>query len=273
MQIVFNTGGTNTRVAVSTDGKSLSEVKTMETNEDPQLWIEDMVKAGAELTHGKKPTSVCGGIAGVWDENKNKLLRSPNLTSFERVPLKKKLTEAFGVEVALDNDVVMEGLGEATMGAGRRKQIVAHMTIGTGIGGVKIENGKVAMNAWGFEPGHQILEEEGGEVGYLESFASGAAMERIYGKKPDEIDDPEIWDHETRLIAIGINNLIVFWSPEIVILGGGLMNKIKLEDVKRHLAAQLKIFPKYADIQLSQLGEKSGLYGALVYTNKNREDY
>jgi len=154
------------------------------------------------------------------------------------------------------------------VGAGRRKRIVGYLTIGTGIGGVKIEDGKICSRIYGFEPGHQIIDVNE-EVGYLDDFASGSAMRKIYGKPPEEIDDMDIWEKETQMIAVAIHNAVCFWSPEIVIMGGSLMQKIKMSNLRQIIGQQMKRLPKLPEIVQVELKEKAGLYGALAALRSN----
>jgi glucokinase len=264
MNILFDIGATRSRVAISPDGSSLSDMLTIPTAAVYEKGVKDLGKIISKLAKKDKINNVCGGVAGVLDENKSQLLRSPNLAGWEKQPLKKSLAEITGAKVYLNNDAALEGLGEATMGAGRRKQIVAFLTVGTGIGGVKVEDGRICPNLWGYEPGHQIIDVNG-KVGYWEEFAGGPAMEKVYGKKPEEIKDEAVWDQETRLLAIGIHNLILFWSPEILILGGGILKSIDLEKLKSYVREEMTMFPKIPEMVRSELGEKSGFYGAMAY--------
>ena len=157
MNLIFNIGGTKIKLAVSPDGSTIPEVITLETPENAEEGLTVISEAVSKLTGRDRVSAVCGGIAGVWDSSKTKLIRSPNLKGWEKIPLKKKLEEIFGAKTYLHNDVALEGLGEATYGAGRRKLTVVYMAIGTGIGGVKIHEGKICPTAAGFEPGFQII--------------------------------------------------------------------------------------------------------------------
>lgn len=263
MYLVFNIGGTNTRVGISADGQTLDKSDSFATCANFDHQLTRLKQTTENMREGKKIRVICGGIAGLWYTTRAKIYKSPNLPEWEGLAIKKKIESEFGVRTLLGNDVEMEGLGEAAAGAGRRKQIVVYLGIGTGIGGVKIVDGKVCPRVYGFEPGHQIIDASG-EVGYLESFAGGAAMKKMFGKEPWEIEDNQIWEREAQLISIGIHNAIMFWSPEIVILGGSLMQKIDLGLVKKLLSQQLKMLPKMPEIALGELGDKAGLYGALT---------
>ena len=264
ISLIFNTGGSKTKLAISTDGSALAKTVIYETNQDFDLWLIEFERRAKEMCGDNQIGVICGGIAGSWDEKKTRLLRSPNLREWENRPIKKKIEENFGVPVYLENDVALEGMGEAKSGAGRRYQICVFTAIGSGIGGVKIENGKICPNAFGYEPGHQILDVDG-EVTYWEEFAGGVAMTRTYGQKPENLKDPEIWEREVRLLATGLNNVIVMWSPEILILGGGVMKSVDINLLTDLIKQQMQIFPKIPKIVLGELGEKAGLYGALAY--------
>ncbi|TAN58722.1 ROK family protein [Patescibacteria group bacterium] len=188
-----------------------------------------------------------------------------NLRGWSKKPLAKELKKIFGAPVLLENDAGLAGLGEAVYGAGKGKKIVAYLTISTGVGGARIVDEKIDKNAFGFEPGHQIVFLNK-KFTTLENIASGTAIEKKYGKKPFEIFDAKIWDNVAKDLAYGLHNVAVLWSPDIIILGGSMMKKIGIpvERVKFHLSKILKIFPKSPLIKKSKLGDLAGLYGALA---------
>jgi len=272
MILIFNIGGTKIKLAVSPDGNTVPEMITLDTPPDAETGLEAIAAATKKITGRDRISAVCGGIAGVWDQGKTKIMNSPNLKKWEKKPLKKRLEEMFEAKTYLQNDVALEGLGEATYGAGRRKETVAYMAVGTGIGGVKIHDGKICPTAFGFEPGFQIINYDG-RAGYLEEFAGGPAMEKVFGAKPEDLKNEADWEKETRILAIGIHNAIVFWSPEIMILGGGIMQSINLAKLTGYITEELKIFPTGPLIVRSELGEKSGLYGALAYLKQQSPGY
>jgi len=162
-------------------------------------------------------------------------------------------------------------LGEATFGAGKGKGIVVYMTISTGIGGARIVDNNLDENAMGFEPGHQIINFQSkfhlkyGAPGDLESYASGSALQKRYKKMPSKITDKKIWKQVHQYLAYGLHNAIVFWSPDIIVLGGGLMNHtaIKISELQKNIKKTLKIFPKTPLIKKATLKDVGGLYGAL----------
>ena len=175
----------------------------------------------------------------------------------------------FRAPVFLENDAALTGLGEVWYGAAKGKKIAVFITVSTGVGGSRIVNGKIDANFFGFEPGHQILDIGAcsGKIckdSYLLNRISGSAIKKRFNKKPEEISSKKIKDDLSRWLAIGLNNAIVFWSPEIIVLGGSIMNIIPLDKVRGHLRKILKIFPAPPPIKKAALGDLGGLYGALI---------
>lgn len=270
--LLFDIGGTKMRLALSEDGKAFSTPHIIPTP-------KDFAQAMGEIkmfTQGKRITAAAGGIAGVMDKKKGSLFRSPNLRSWEGKPFLKLLKEAIKADAFIENDADLAGLGEAVHGAGKSKRIVAYLTISTGVGGVRIVDKKIDANTMGFEPGHHILFAYNGNPcpcggkGDLEAHISGSALEKRYGKKPEDIDDKTIWDEEARILAYALNNVSVFWSPEVIMLGGSLMEKISIEKVREYIKKVLTIFPAMPKIERATLGDLGGLYGALVLLKEQK---
>ena len=168
----------------------------------------------------------------------------------------------------MENDTALVGLGEATSGAGLGKSIVAYITVSTGVGGVRIVDGKIDRNSFGFEPGHQVILPNGsscncGGIGHLETLVAGFYLERTYKQKPEDIKDPEVWDEVAKYLGLGLCNSIVHWSPDIVVLGGAVMKSVDLEKVKVYLKEYLTIFPQPPDLVPAKFDADGGLYGAL----------
>lgn len=256
------------RVAVSDDGNTLKETKIVPTPPNFEEGIQTLKQVSDELSTGEKIDGAAGGVAGVLDKSKTQLIQSSHVTNWVNKPLKQELEEIFGTEVKLENDADIEGLGEALKGAGMGKKIVAYITIGTGVGGVRIVNGQIDQNALGFEPGHQIIVPEGnpcdcGGKGHLETYIGGSYLEKIHGQKAENITNPAVWDEVSKSLAIGLTNTIVHWSPEIVILGGSVSESIPLDKVQEYLKQNLTVFPQVPQVVLATLGQDAGFYGAL----------
>jgi predicted NBD/HSP70 family sugar kinase len=222
----------------------------------------------ARIISGRNVEAAAGGIAGVLDKDKKTLVKSPNLATWENRPLSKGLEQILGCVVTIENDAGLAGLGEVFFGAGRNHHIVTYITVGTGIGGTRIVDGKIDRRVYGFEPGHQILDVDGsitGSVADLEELVAGCGIKRRYNMSPEEIKDSKVWEQVTKYLAYGLHNTILHWSPEIVIVGGGLIesNVIPIDALNKHLGEITKMYPSVPRIVKSELGETSGLYGAL----------
>lgn len=257
MYLLFDIGGTNLRIATS-NGKTLISSKIVPTPKDFEQGIQTIKQISDELTQEGKIQAVGGGIAVVFDKEKNTSIKSTHLQGWVNHNIKEALEKIFGVPVKLENDTAVNGLGEAVFGAGKGSTIACVLTIGTGVGGVRIVNGKIDEKSCGFEPGHQIIVIDGkdcqcGGKGHFEAYVAGSYI----GRDAD-------WDQVARYLSIGLNNTIVHWSPDIVILGGAVMKSVSLEKIKAYLEKDLTIFPKAPEIVSAKLGDKGGLYGALA---------
>ncbi len=268
MYVLFDIGGTKTRITVS-DGNSVPEPKIIPTPPDFQQGLQTIKTIADELANGQKIDGVAGGIAGPLDSDKTMLVKSPHVGGWINKPLKEELQKLFGNNVHLENDADLGGLGEATKGAGKDHNIVAYYTVSTGVGGVRIVDGKIDQNTLGFEPGHQIIIPDGnqcecGGKGHLEAYVGGLYLPRTYQQKGEEITDPKIWDEISKNLAIGLTNSTVHWSPDIFVLGGSVSKSLPLDRVEFYLKQDLTIFPKTPALAKGILGDSAGLYGALV---------
>ncbi len=211
----------------------------------------------------KEPMRFIVGLPGTLSPEKNLLDRAPNLLLWEKIPIKKILEETFKVSVYLENDTALVGLGEAHFGAGRGFGIVAYISVSTGVGGVRIVDGKIDESSFGFEPGHQIIEGKD-----LELQIGGAALKHHFGKDPREITDPSVWAEMARVLSVGLYNMALLWSPEVIILGGSMVRGspgISVAEVEKNTKELLKIFPHPPAIIPSTLEDLGGLWGGLAY--------
>lgn len=268
MFLLFDIGGTNMRVAVSNDGQNITASKIIAKPEDFSDGIAALKEVAEELSKNTKFDGIAGGIAGVLDKEKTQLIQSSHIMEWVGNPLKQELEKVFGCKALLENDADIEGLGEATRGAGKGNRIVAHITLGTGVGGVRIIDGKIDQNSLGFEPGHQIIVPDGdpcncGGEGHLEVYVAGSYVEQTYGQKGEHITDPKVWERISRYLAIGLVNTAVHWSPDVITLGGNAVLSVPLEQVQAYFNELLTIFPTAPQILKSTLNDDAGLYGAL----------
>lgn len=256
--LLFDIGGTSMRVARGADG-TLSGIHKMPTPEDPYAAVACIVfyaKGIPDLA------SVSGGIAGLIEEGV--VRRSPHLSRWNGFPFASALAEALMVPVSVKNDAELAALGEAVYGAGKDYALVGYLGIGTGIGGAHIENKRIAPHASGFEPGHQILDIDTGAT--FEGLVSGSALKRAFGKPAQELPRT-VYEDLTPTLVTGIYNVLLAWSPDVLVLGGSLMNDengYRMKDVERLLATLPGALPQMPVLAHSALGDDNGLWGALA---------
>lgn len=273
MYIVFDIGGTKTRIASSQDLHSFSEPRIFPTVKNFTDGLRIFSQIIRELTNGEKIESCAGGIAGLVEKNTGKIFQTPNLPDWSGQELGKILGEDLVAPIFIENDTAMAGLGEAWSGAGQDKNIVAYLTISTGVGGTRIVDRQIDQSVIGFEPGHQIIDigsvknGSNDHSGHLDDLISGQAFQNRFGRPAYEVTDEKIWQATARLLAIGLYNTILHWSPTVIVLGGSMMKTpgIKIEAVTKELGRLPHIFPTLPEIKKATLGDLSGLYGSLAY--------
>lgn len=185
-------------------------------------------------------------------------------------PLAEEFERLSGTKMYLENDTAVVGLGEAIQGPGKHFNIVAYMTVSTGVNGVLVVNKKIAPNALGYEIGNQLVDFDksyDNNSNDFEELVSGANFQRRFGKQAHEMQDPNVWNEEANLVSVGVVNMILFWSPEIVILGGSVSKSIPLDILIGKVSERLTIFPQIPQIKKSELGDFAGLWGALYYAH------
>ncbi len=267
--LIFDIGGTNLRLAV-TNGHGFSKPVHVPIEKNYQKALQLIARSAAALIGTKKLTGVAGGLPGPLDSKKTMLLQSTHLPGWARKPFARDLGHIFKAPVYLENDNAVVGLGEAIHGAGKGEAIVGYVGIGTGINGCKIDRGMIAPNALGFEIGHHFMNitiahhrHPSPHPGDWESLVSGSALEVNYGKPAVTIIDKRIWRNMDKLVAIGLANVAMFWSPSIIVVGGSLTKRLSLINIRSEFKNILKIYPIKPKIVFGTLGDYGGLYGAL----------
>lgn len=244
-------GGTNIRVAlVDSEGTVVERVRASSQDNAAGSLIDAVSRLYTPSVRG-----IGIGVAGIIDRKMGVVLRSPNLSAIEGKRLKSMLVERFSCPVYIENDANAAAIGEKWLGAGRRFSSFVLLTLGTGIGGGVIHNDRLLSIA--AELGHMTVEPGGlrcgcGNTGCLEAFASARAIvlraiESIETGAESllrecckgnfyKITPEDVYNHALegdalsrdvlrtagRYLGIGIGNIINTFSPEAIILGGGL---------------------------------------------------
>ena len=273
MTLVFDIGKTHTRLARIDDVGGGVPVITdrieYDTPQDFNEAISKMVEGFKKLGMDSTTKALCGSVPGKWNKETGVITYAPHLTGWVGNSFSKSLYAAGidpSVALNIENDAALAGLAETVHGAGVGKHIVAYMTVSTGIGGARIVDGKIDATHDGSEPGHQIVDWSTGAT--LEDLASGRGIKDHHGNEIQEIGDPQIRAEITHVLAAGIHNMIVHWSPDIVVLGGPVVmveRGVDLEVVKKYVGKSLG-FGDVPEIVKSALYPDAGLIGAAVYS-------
>lgn len=198
--------------------------------------------------------------------------------------LRGALSKGLGTEVEIDTDVNGAGLAEYKWGVAKGKSPVVYLTVGTGIGGGVIIDGKPLHGLVHPEVGHMRIVREDSNNDFdgvcpyhgdcLEGLASGVALSARWGVPAYQLPKGhEGWEFETEYLAAGVANLVLTVSPEIIILGGGVMKKDFLFPMIRAKVKQILngyvqkpevTEPNNAYIVAPGLKTYSGLLGAIA---------
>ena len=156
---------------------------------------------------------------------------------------------ALGCPIGFDTDVNASVLGEVTFGQAKGADCVIYLTVGTGVGGGIYIEGNLLHGMLHPEAGHVLIRKRAddayrGKCPYhkncLEGLASGPAIEERWGDRAVNLADrPEVWDMEADYIAQALTGYILTLSPQMIILGGGVMHQTQLFPLIRDKVTQL----------------------------------
>jgi predicted NBD/HSP70 family sugar kinase len=180
------------------------------------------------------------------------------------VTLGQDIQDALGTMPILFNDAELVALGEYYHGAGKGAKNMLYVTVSTGVGGAFIHDGEIMQGEYNTELGHQKVGED-----TLENQISGTAVERLYGVKPQDLKDEAVREHLADILADGLYDNTLHFSPDLIILGGSMIvgkNPIPLERVRQSFEAHIMtIYPNAPRIEKAKLSSLGGLYGAMSY--------
>jgi fructokinase len=275
-------GGTKWVCAVGTGPDDLRETVTF-----PTTAPEETISRAAEFLGGNGPLAAVGvGSFGPIDVR----LASPTWGSITTTPkpgwanteLAPVLGEALDLPVAFDTDVNAAALGEQRWGAAAGLETFCYITVGTGLGGGGLANGRLMHGLLHPEFGHmriphdRTLDPFDGACPYhgdcFEGLASGEAIRQRWGRRGEELEDEAVWRLEAEYLALGLVNVICTLSPQRIILGGGVMKQPTLLPLVRRRVQELAA--GYFDareltaavddyIVAPALGDRAGVLGAL----------
>ena len=293
-------GGTHLRVALVDDGgRILKQLKQETPKGDSALCIVEALANAARQWDSEKLPVVATSIMvpGAVDAEKAVVLQAPNLPSLVNFQLKAELERRLGWPVFLENDANAAAVGEMWMGAARGCCDVISVTLGTGVGGGVILDGKLWRGSHGSagEIGHTTVDPfsglkcKCGNTGCLELFASATAIVRMTrenlamfpesGLKSEELTAAQVYEagrigDELALavfkrfgmyLGIGLANLINLIDPQIIVISGGAVNGWDLFAPEMYRQVEERAFRTTAQqvkIARAECGDNAGLLGA-----------
>ena len=205
------------------------------------------------------------------------LLISESKKGWKGTNLSTEFKSNLDAMICIDTDVNAAAIGEYNYGAGQDCQTLVYITIGTGIGGGILVNGKPYTGNFHLELGHMLVPNSDNFQGVCrihgdcwEGLASGPSIEARWGVQPSEIPEShEAWEKEAELLARGIVSIIANHSPDRIILGGGVMKQKHLFSMIRQKVAEIwnsyTPLPSLSELIVEpDLGLDSGIVGSLI---------
>jgi len=262
--IGVDVGGTKVLAGIVDEkGAIVKQVRRETPKQGGTLLTQTIADAAKELAAQYPVTAVGISAAGFVSSDRKRMLATPNITDWNGVDLDAQLTHLIGLPVIVENDANAAAWGEAKFGAGRGRDHLMMLTIGTGIGGGVVVNGELYRGAFGIagEFGHVRVVPDGhpcgcGAKGCFEQYASGSGLLRHAREAaiahpesaknllsrgdgtPDGITGRAITEaaREGDQLAISIFNTLAYWlgagiaslsvvlDPECIVIGGGVID-------------------------------------------------
>ena len=232
-------GGTKFVCAVGTEtGKIVAETSFPTTTPD------ETIGRAVEFFRSHQPQTPLAGIGIACFGPLDPTPTSPTYGTITTTPkpgwahadLVGPVTAAFGVPVGFDTDVNGAALGEARWGAAQGLDTFVYLTVGTGLGGGAMVNGRLAHGLLHPEMGHMMIPHDWDAdpyAGYCpyhgdcwEGLAAGPALEGRWKFKAEQLPPGHpSWHLEAHYLALGLVNIITILSPQRIIMGGGVMKQ------------------------------------------------
>jgi len=284
-------GGTKTAVGVvNREGAILAKRKAAAEKPGPAATAAQVAElAEAALADASVSREAVAGagvcVPGIYFEDSGEAW-APNLWGGGQAPIKRLLEPRLPAPVVIDSDRSACVLAEQWLGAARGLSDVVFLAVGTGIGAGIIAGGRLVRGASGIAgavgwfalaPQRQPLYRQ---MGCFEAEAAGPAVARraaalgLPGLSPEKVarrarlGDPaavEAFEQTAAWLGMGVANIVSLLNPQMVVLGGGLMQAgdLLLEGVRRHMLAWAQpVSGEEVRLELSRLGEDAGLLGA-----------
>lgn len=293
-------GGTHLRVALVDDNGRILEQHKQDTpkGDSAEDIIDALVQAAERWSCSELPiVAISIMVPGAVSCDKSVVVQAPNLPSLVNFPLKSELEQRLGWPVLLENDANAAAVGEMWIGAARGCRDVVSVTLGTGVGGGVILDGKLWRGSHGSagEIGHTTVDPfsglkcKCGNTGCLELFASATAIVRMTRERLAEFPDTSLNSGELTArkvydagrngdelalaifkrfgmyLGIGLANVINFVDPQIIVISGGVVNGWDLFAGEMYRQIEERAFhaiSQQVKIAKAECGDNAGLLGA-----------
>ena len=296
--ICIDIGGTSIKYGVLSDEGEIFIDGTVSTKvtEKENFILSDVKKLVRNILdeyRNYEIKGICVSTAGVVNPEKGEIAYAgPTIPKYTGTKIKEELEKEFSISCEVENDVNCAGLGEYWRGAGKGSKSMVCLTIGTGIGGSVILDGKL-LNGIGYTAGEIGYMDVNGD--YIQNIASSKYLvEKVQKEKveregiTDTITGVDIFELAKRgdeiciagineiisNLAVGVRNIIYLLNPEVIVIGGGITaQKEYLEEKIRKEVNDGMISDMFRKtrIELAQQGNQAGLLGALYnFLNKNK---
>ncbi len=309
MYLSLDLGGTTVACALaSNDGRIIAEKSIgTQSNEGSAAVLARIGRLVLELSRETRetPIAIGMGVPGLLDNERVRTRFLPNFPSQWRdVPVAETLSRQIGCPVFLLNDARLATLGELVFGHGRSVRNMLFFTLGTGVGGGVVIDGKLRLGPLGAagELGHQTIVVDGlqcgcGSRGCLETLASGPAIsaegvrlmksglaprlfeivggdaaaigpkEMALAAEQGEATVRDAIVRAARYLGIGAANLVTALHPQLVVLGGGVaaIGDLLVNTVRDEICQRVRMFPPDdVRVERSLLGDKAGIWGGIA---------
>lgn len=238
-------GGTNIKVAMLVQDAGqwdVTDTRSIATGAPagPDAVAANLIAAAREMIELQDVATVGLGVPGHFDRETGKVILFPNLAGdWEGFPLRHRVEDAIEKQVWMINDARAFTLSEGLIGAGRGCHTVACITLGTGVGGGVMIDGKLHRGAYGVagELGHQTVEPDGplcgcGNRGCVEALTKAEVLASAGGKPTagDVFEAARRGDRRAidavaevaRYLGIGLANVVAILGPDRIVVGGGI---------------------------------------------------
>ena len=284
-------GGTNIKVVLlEPDGdifrRASAREHPTEAGAGPEQVADNLIRAArAHLGENSGIDRVGLGVPGLFDSATGVIELFPNLPGgWEGFPLRATIEDALDTPITMVNDARAFTLAEGILGAGRGFRIVACLTLGTGVGGGIMIDGRIHLGAFGVagEIGHQIIDPDGplcgcGNRGCVEAMSRADVLTDLAGRESAE----EVYraaaggdarsvaaiEGVARALGIGLANVVTLIGPDRIVIGGGIADagELVLDPIRRAIRERVTLVPaERIDVVASQLGKWSGAHGAAL---------